>query len=190
METALRLFSTKGYGDTSMSDISSLLSMTKAALYKHFTSKEEILATIIREMDEEDLERAEKYSVPVGSDGMREEGVERKSFSDYALSQFVYWTENERCARYRRMLSLERFKNPLLKKKWDENFVSGPIEYTANTLSAMGMDDVEERAFLLWGAVFLSYSLFDSGVDNDKLKKRLKREIDKIMEVEDELSEE
>ena len=47
MDTALFLFSTKGFGYTSMSDIASSLSITKAALYKHFASKEEILSEMM-----------------------------------------------------------------------------------------------------------------------------------------------
>lgn len=42
IETSLDLFSKQGYYGTSMSDIAKALGLTKAALYKHFESKEEI----------------------------------------------------------------------------------------------------------------------------------------------------
>lgn len=183
LDTALELFSSKGFGDTSMRDISSRLNLTKAALYKHFSSKEEILETIIREMDEEDRMRAEEHSVPTGPNGKRKGGVDAKDFVGYAVSQFGYWTENQRASRYRRMLSLERFKNPRLLEKWNGNFVAGPMDYTEKVLFEMGYQDSKEKAFLLWGAMFLSYALFDGGEEKESVKRRLKDEIWKILEV-------
>lgn len=183
LDEALFLFSTNGYGDTSMSDISSRLNLTKAALYKHFSSKEEILETIIREMDEEDIGRAEELSVPLSEDGKRVGGTEKEDFASFALSQFSYWTEDIRALHYRRLLSLERFKNPRLMEKWNGNFVSGPMDYTEKVLFEMGYQDAKEKAFLLWGAMFLSYALFDGGEEKESVKRRLKDEIWKILEV-------
>lgn len=42
LETALRLFTEKGYEDTSVRDIAQALGITPAALYYHFRSKEDI----------------------------------------------------------------------------------------------------------------------------------------------------
>ena len=42
LETALELFAQSGYLGTSMSDIAKRLGITKAALYKHYTCKQEI----------------------------------------------------------------------------------------------------------------------------------------------------
>ena len=57
METALELFAEKGYLGTSMNDIAKQLGFTKAALYKHYTSKQEILDRIVERMNEMDYER-------------------------------------------------------------------------------------------------------------------------------------
>ena len=43
LTVAARLFSEKGFNATSIRDIANELGVTKAALYYHFTSKEEIL---------------------------------------------------------------------------------------------------------------------------------------------------
>ncbi len=47
LEEALKLFAQSGYMGTSMNDIASKLGVTKAALYKHYKSKQEILDRII-----------------------------------------------------------------------------------------------------------------------------------------------
>ena len=46
LAVALELFSARGYAGTSMRDISQAMGMTKAALYYHFESKEQILAAV------------------------------------------------------------------------------------------------------------------------------------------------
>ena len=48
IETALALFSQSGYLATSMNDIAQQVGLTKAALYKHFSGKQEILDCIYR----------------------------------------------------------------------------------------------------------------------------------------------
>lgn len=47
LTTAALLFSEKGFSATSIRDISDALGVTKAALYYHFTSKEQILHAIV-----------------------------------------------------------------------------------------------------------------------------------------------
>lgn len=64
LETALELFAQNGYLGTSMNDIAQQLGFTKAALYKHYTSKQEILDRIVEHMNEMDYERVESYEMP------------------------------------------------------------------------------------------------------------------------------
>ncbi len=49
LKTAASLFATHGYAGTSIRDLSQELGLTKAALYYHFTSKEDILAELIEQ---------------------------------------------------------------------------------------------------------------------------------------------
>ena len=63
LETALELFAQNGYLGTSMSMIAERLGITKAALYKHYTGKQEILDRIVERMNELDRERAAQYPV-------------------------------------------------------------------------------------------------------------------------------
>lgn len=54
LDAALHLFMTKGYDNTSIQDIiDSLGGLTKGAVYHHFSSKEEILDAVMKEMDKE-----------------------------------------------------------------------------------------------------------------------------------------
>ena len=185
LDVALSLFSTKGYDATSLSDISAMLGVSKAALFKHFDSKEEILFSVMKMMDEEDRNRARDMNVPEDRKSESEEDyhdINKDDFISYALSQFEYWTENKRASEYRKFLSLERLRREELRIKWEENFVSGPLSYTKDVMEALGIDGYEKKAMRLWSLMFLSYFLFDSGEDKEKLKTNLKEEFEKLLE--------
>lgn len=64
---ALSLFAQRGYDGASMSDIAAPLGITKAALYKHFKSKQEIFDSIIAESNRRSAEVFEKLSVHMDS---------------------------------------------------------------------------------------------------------------------------
>ena len=185
LDVALSLFSTKGYDATSLSDISAMLGVSKAALFKHFDSKEEILFSVMNMMDEEDRNRARDMNVPEDRKSESEEDyrdINKNDFISYALSQFEYWTENKRASEYRKFLSLERLRREELRVKWEENFVSGPLSYTKDVMEALGIDGYEKKAMRLWSLMFLSYFLFDSGEDKEKLKTNLKEEFETLLE--------
>ena len=67
LEEALKLFAQSGYMGTSMNDIADRLGVTKAALYKHYKSKQEILDSIVEKMNRMDQERVKEYDMPEGN---------------------------------------------------------------------------------------------------------------------------
>ena len=64
LRIALELFAQNGYLGTSMNDIAGQLGITKAALYKHYAGKQEILDKIVERMNKMDYERDEAYEMP------------------------------------------------------------------------------------------------------------------------------
>ena len=67
LEEALKQFSEKGFAGTSMSDIAKPLGITKAALYKHFKSKQQIFDEIILQSEERFKDIFEELSVHLPS---------------------------------------------------------------------------------------------------------------------------
>lgn len=55
LEVSLELFAQSGYLGTSMSDIAHQLGITKSALYKHYTGKQEILNSIVEKNEQDRL---------------------------------------------------------------------------------------------------------------------------------------
>ena len=60
LDEALKLFAQSGYMGTSMNDIADRMGVTKAALYKHYKSKQEILDSIVEKMNRMDKERVKE----------------------------------------------------------------------------------------------------------------------------------
>ena len=48
LDTATKMFSEKGYDNTSLQDIINATKLSKGAIYHHFGSKEEILQAVFR----------------------------------------------------------------------------------------------------------------------------------------------
>lgn len=53
LETARQVFCARGYGDTSMDDLTAQANLTRGALYHHFGDKKGLLAAVIAQIDAE-----------------------------------------------------------------------------------------------------------------------------------------
>ena len=115
LEEALKLFAQSGYMGTSMNEIASRLGVTKAALYKHYSSKQEILDSIVERMNQMDVKRAKEYEMP---DGDMEDviagykNIALEKIRQFTKVQFLHWTEDEFSCCFRKMLTLEQYRDP------------------------------------------------------------------------------
>ncbi|MCP3062603.1 TetR/AcrR family transcriptional regulator [Myxococcus sp. K38C18041901] len=74
LETALQLFANRGYHDTSIRDLAKVLELQPSALYAHFSSKEHVLAELVRighEAHHDALQSALKSSGPEPAEQIR-----------------------------------------------------------------------------------------------------------------------
>jgi AcrR family transcriptional regulator len=69
-EVALELFAERGFDQTSLREIAERLDITKAALYYHFPSKDELITDIFRPLVA-DLEAFRGRAATTGPEGMR-----------------------------------------------------------------------------------------------------------------------
>lgn len=186
METALELFAEKGYLGTSMNDIAKQLGFTKAALYKHYTSKQEILDRIVERMNEMDYERAKQFEMPEGNlaeivAAYQKTPVEK--VRAYSKAQFLHWTEEDFSSRFRKMLTLEQYRDPEMAQLYQKYLATGPVDYMAAIFR--GLTDSEEAAQHLalefYGPMFLLYSVSDSGAEQEQVLSLLDAHIDRFI---------
>ena len=186
LETALELFAQRGYLGTSMNHIACQLGLTKAALYKHYTSKQEILDKIVERMNQMDYERAEEYEMPeTEPDGFAEAYLQTpvKRIRAYSMAQFDHWTKETFSANFRKMLTLEQYRDPKLAQLHHDYLAGGPLEYMAAIFRKL--TDTDEAAMQLalefYGPMYLLYSVYDGTEDKEAVVSLLPAHIDRFI---------
>lgn len=186
LETALALFAERGYLGTSMNDIAVQLGLTKAALYKHYASKQEILDQIVARMDRRDRERAQAFAMPEGdlaavAAAYRETPAGK--IRSYSRAQFLHWTEDAFSARFRKMLTLEQYRDPGMARLYQHYLASGPVDYMAAIFRSMTGpgETARQLALEFYGPMFLLYSLSDGGADREGVLSLLDAHVDRFI---------
>ena len=186
LETALELFAQSGYLGTSMSDIAARLGITKAALYKHYAGKQKILDRIVQRMNELDAARAAAYEMP----GAAPEGFAQAYLNTpleriraYSTAQFDHWTREPFSANFRKVLTLEQYRDARLAQLYQENLASGPVKYMAAIFRPL--TDSDETAMQLaldfYGPMYLLYSVYDGAADQSAVAPMLEAHIDRFI---------
>ena len=183
LNTALALFSQRGYLGTSMSDIANELGMTKGALYKHYTSKQEILDRITARMRELDQERAQAYQMPDAEpDGFAEayRNTPAEKIRTYSVAQFRHWTEDRFSARFRKLLTLEQYRDPAFAALYQNYLAPGPVAYMAEIFRTMtdSNESAMQLALEFYGPIYLLYSIYDGTEDKEAVIQQLQTHID------------
>lgn len=189
--TALELFARDGYEAVSVRNIAEKLDITKGALYRHFKSKRDIFDSIVARMIEIDAERARNHSMP---EETYSRGVEpykqtsTESILEFTREQYSFWTEDEFAVRFRRMLTLEQYRNEEMARLYSQCIVRGPVEYMTDLFhelikkGELAQGDPAELAVEYCGPFFLLISMYDCGDNPDKGIELLQRQTRAFME--------
>ena len=138
LEESLKQFSKKGFDGTSMSDIAKPLGISKAALYKHFESKQQIFDEIITESEEKYKEFFEKLSVHFMKDNngkMNKEdvdvysGISAEGLCENVLTFVRFSMNDEYSRRVRRMLTISQFQSKELGEMYTRRYVDTMLGY-------------------------------------------------------------
>lgn len=183
LKTALELFAQSGYLGTSMSDIAGQLGITKGALYKHYTSKQDILDSIVDRMNQMDYERAEAYEMPeTEPDSFAEAYLNTpiEKIRAYSMAQFDHWTKEPFSSNFRKMLTLEQYRDPKLAQLYHDYLATGPTEYMAAIFRKLTDSDgaAMQLALAFYGPMFLLYSIYDGADDKECIAPMLRAHID------------
>lgn len=163
---ALQLFARDGYAAVSVREIAEQLGITKGALYRHYPSKQGIFLAILARMAERDAMQAQRYGLPEDSRERMPEAYSRvtvRQIVDFSRAQFAYWTEDAFAAPFRRMLTLEQFRNAEMAALYSQYLSAGPVGYLTDLFAGIGLAQPEQKALRLYGAMHLMYAVYDGG---------------------------
>ena len=139
-DAALELFSEKGYSGTAMSDIAKMIGLSKAALYKHYASKQDIFDAIVEATAAQYEQYTDQIDIHV-QDAKRDFPVFTEISAD-ALSEkvrqiFLYSLHDDTIRRFRRMMTIEQFRSPELAALYSRRYVDRLLAYHAGIFRAL-----------------------------------------------------
>ena len=184
LEEALNLFSLNGYSGTSMSDLAGKVGITKAALYKHFSSKEEILEAILQ------IGEAQ-YEMRFGSLAHPPKIPESaKELKELSLSQITYTMHAPNIIKYRKLFTIEQFHSERIAEYATRHFVTGLEELYTMIFEKMmekGILKQTDAAFLAFEyltPVTLMIQQCDRQTEwEEKAMERIRKHIDYFLQI-------
>ncbi len=184
LTVALHLFARDGYEAVSVSRIAGELGMTKGALYRHYQNKRDIFEHIVKRMEQGDSEQAEKNNVPeeeMEKNPEKYQETTMEDFLEYSKSMFKYWTEDDFASSFRKMLTLEQFRNEEMQGLYQQYLASGPVGYVKDLFQSMGIADADYKAVRFYAVVYLYYSIYDGAKEKEKVTKELETALNEMI---------
>lgn len=182
---ALHLFARDGFEAVSVSQIAGELGMTKGALYRHYQSKRDIFNSIVERMERGDSAQAADHEMPERDKESMPEKYDTASlahFIRYSKAMFAYWTEDDFASLFRKMLTIEQFRNEEMQALYQQYLVAGPVGYVKDLFESMGIEDAGRRATQFYATIFFYYSLSDGASDKKQVKEQFIQAMDRYAE--------
>ena len=140
LDEALTLFSEKGYANVYVSDIAERVGIKAPSLYKHYKSKQAIFDAIIDEMNDRFAQQAQTLNIN-GTDAAADAEVYKNMDEDHLVKLgddlFRYYLHDSYTKRFRKMLTLEQFKDDELAKIYSQQYFDKPLSYQGMLLGLM-----------------------------------------------------
>lgn len=182
LSESLRLFSENGYDAVSVAEIASAVGIKAPSLYKHYKSKRDIFDSILKKMSEADGFYADENDMPNVDDDYN--NVSLESIKTFSVAMFKHWTDDEFAARFRRMLSLERFKNTEMAELYKSYISSGPLDYMKEVFAGMNYSesDAGQLALSFYGPMFMLYTVYDESENKKEIVSQAEMHINKFID--------
>lgn len=117
LDAALELFSHRGYEGTALRDLAAELGLSKSALYKHYTGKEDIWNSLLESIQKyytSHIGMAGELPIPDSVEMLREQSLQQISFTMH----------DEKIIKVRRLLTLEQFRSPEVAELTSRHFLT------------------------------------------------------------------
>lgn len=182
LSESLRLFSENGYDAVSVAEIASAVGIKAPSLYKHYKSKRDIFDSILKKMNEADGFYTDENDMPNVDDDYN--NVSLESIKTFSVAMFKHWTDDEFAARFRRMLSLERFKNSEMAELYKSYISSGPLDYMKEVFAGMNYseNDAGQLALSFYGPMFMLYTVYDESENKKEIVSQAEMHINKFID--------
>lgn len=193
LDEALTLFSEKGYANVFVNDIAERVGIKAPSLYKHYKNKQAIFDAIIDEMSSKFEQQAQALSIN-GIDPAADAEVYRSMDEDHLIKLgndlFAYFLHDSYTKRFRKMLTLEQFKDKDLARVYSEQYFDRPLSYQGMLLGllvAQGLlvtENVPIMTLHFYAPIYMLLTVCDREPDREpealKLLEEHIRQFDKL----------
>lgn len=167
---ALKLFADNGYDGVTVRDIASEVGIMQSSLYKHYKSKQEIFDTLVQTMQTQFKEASATFHLPEGTlDEMANEYANGRNsvLKNISSSIFHYYLKDPYASQFRKMLSIERYKDKEIERIYREIFIDTAILYQTTLFREMieqgfmRKADPEIMALQFFAPIFVLLNKYD-----------------------------
>lgn len=145
-DAALTLFSEKGFRGTSVKSIADAVGIKDSSLYKHYSSKREILDTISAEIGRRMMELSEKLHLP--REYKHQDVAE--FYGELALSSMqhlcrqalTFYLTDDFVTRFWKLANTERFQHKEIYEMFHRIFLHDSLTYLSEIFSAMTENEI------------------------------------------------
>lgn len=145
LDEALTLFSEKGYANVYVADIAEKVGIKAPSLYKHYKSKQAIFDAIIDEMSTRFVEQARSLNIQgndAGKDAEIYKNITEDELVGLGMQLFGYFLHDDQNRKFRKMLTLEQFRDEELAKTYSKIYVDDPLTYQGMLFGIMAAQGI------------------------------------------------
>ena len=190
---SLRLFSEKGYDGVSMREIAAAVDIKAASLYVHFKGKEAIYQAIVDTMKQRYNQETMLLHID-GSDAKADVSVYKNISMEqlYSIGEqlFLFFVHDEYTKMYRKMLTMEQFKNPVLAAEFSKQYFDEAISYQSKLFAMLAesgvfsIADSEVMAVQFFSPIYVMMTICDRQPQREsEMLNLLKRHIDQFARI-------
>lgn len=170
VDTALELFSQRGYAGTSVRDIARTVGIRESSLYNHFPGKQAIFDAIVDQCIQESEVYFRQSALPfcAGDDASVYQGVGIERLQELIEQTFRFFFDDPRNVRFRQLLLISQFSDPRCREVYRQLYRDKCLQVQAYIFSAL-MDTGDLRredpaavAAEFFGPLFLLIHTCDS----------------------------
>lgn len=145
LDAALTLFSQNGYANVYVGQIAEVVGIKASSLYKHYKSKQDIFQAILDEMKSRYDAQAAALNMNGNNavaDANTFAAVSEDGLVRMGMGLFMYFLHDDYARRFRKMLTVEQFRDQDLAQLFGRQYADDPLAYQALMFSMLGKNGV------------------------------------------------
>jgi len=143
LRVALKLFSERGYDGVGIRDIAKEIGIRESALYKHYSGKQDIFDSILKEVERRYQEEVSAFIPPESMASILSgEGGTREELFRISLTMFQFYLKTEYGSQLRRMLTIEQYRTSEAGRFFRELIIDNGLDYISGVFAHLIKDGV------------------------------------------------